>query len=114
MAFVLNVVGGSEVLKMIAAEEVSALAGQVAAAAGQGAVIETKTSKTRFVAAVKVPADMQAKDGTLSRAASEVGLEINAYPKRAVRAEEPKAPRAPKVPKKQTTRGDKRRTKKIK
>jgi len=87
MAFVLNRVGGGEVLKMIAAEEVSALAAQVAGSAGDGAVIETKTSATRFVASVKVPADAQAKDGVLSRAASQVGLVINTYPARSPRKE---------------------------
>ena len=95
MTFVLNRVGGGEVLKMIAAEEVSALAAQVAAAAGADAVIETKTSKTRFVASVKVPPDAQAKDGVLSRAAASVGLEINAYPKRPPK----KAPAAENTPK---------------
>lgn len=82
MAFQLDRAGGAEVLKIIVSEEVGALASQVSAAAGPDSVIETKTSGTRFVATVKVPAAAQAKDGVLSRAAAKVGLDIKPYPNR--------------------------------
>lgn len=79
--FQLDREGGAEVLKMLAAAEVAALAAQVAAAAGAEATTQTKQSKTRFVATVKVPALAQAKDGVLSRAAAQVGLGVQRYPK---------------------------------
>lgn len=89
-AFVLDRNGAAEVLKFIAAEEVSALAAQVAAAAGPEASIETRPSKTRFVATVKVPDALQATEGVLSRAATGLGLTINQYAK-------PDAPAAKKL-----------------
>lgn len=80
-AFTLDRDGGAEILKVIAAEEVGALAAAVSAAAGPESSIETKTTKTRFVAVVKVPATLQATDGVLSKAAAGLGLKINPYPK---------------------------------
>ena len=80
-AFTLDRDGAAEVLKVIAAEEVSSLASAVSAAAGPESSIETKTTKTRFVAIVKVLATLQAADGLLSKAAGSLGLKINQYPK---------------------------------
>ena len=80
-SFTLDRAGAAEVLKVIAAEEVSAIAAAVAAAAGEEAIVETKTTKTRFVATVKIPAQLQAAEGVLSRAATGVGLKINKYPR---------------------------------
>ena len=79
MVFVLDRAGGAEVLKINAAQAITELANQVAGSAGAGAVVTTKVSKTRFVATVQVPADAQAMDGVLSRAASDVGLAVRAY-----------------------------------
>lgn len=79
--FTLDRAGAADVLKMIASEEVAALAAEVAAAAGPQASVETKASKTRFVAIVKVPADLQATDGVLSKAVAKVGLRLNQYSK---------------------------------
>ena len=85
MVFVLNRAGGGEVLKELCAEAITQLGVEVSADAGKSAVVETGVSRTRFVATVKVSAEAQAKDGVLSRAASQAGLTINAYPKRAPR-----------------------------
>lgn len=82
MAFTLDKAGGAEVLKEIAAEEVLALAEAVAASAGSGAQVATTVSRSRFVATIQVPAQDQAKDGVLSRAAAQLGLTIKPYPKR--------------------------------
>ena len=79
MAFVLDRSIADELLKVLAAEPVTQLALEVAAGAGQSAVVETRVSKTRFVATVKVSAEDQAKYGVLSRAASDAGLTIFAY-----------------------------------
>jgi hypothetical protein len=75
MAFVLDPAGGAEVLKDLVADEIAALAEQVSAAAGEGAQVKLSTTD-RARASVSVPADAQAKDGVLSRAAAAVGLEI--------------------------------------
>jgi hypothetical protein len=85
MAFELDKAGGAEVLKVMAAEAIAALAQQVAAAAGEGAVVEMSTTD-RARAKVKVPADVQAKDGVLTRAAAEVGLEVRPSKKRPPRS----------------------------
>lgn len=85
--FVLNRVGGEEILKEFAAEAVTQLALEVAAGAGRSAVVETTVSRTRFVATVKVPAEDQAVDGVLSRAASDVGLTVVPYARAAKGAE---------------------------
>lgn len=94
MAFELDKAGGAEVLKVMAAEAIGALAQQVAAAAGEGAVVEMSTTD-RARAKVKVPADVQAKDGVLTRAAAEVGLEVRPSKKRPPRNKSSKKPRVP-------------------
>ncbi|WP_313673273.1 hypothetical protein [Mycolicibacterium sp.] len=83
MTFVLDRAVGAEILKVLAAEPVTQLAIEVAAGAGQSAVVETRVSKTRFVATVKVSAEEQAKNGILSRAASDAGLTVFPYKKAA-------------------------------
>jgi hypothetical protein len=79
VTFVLDRAIGAEILKVLAAEPVTQLAIEVAAGAGQSAVVETRVSKTRFVATVKVSADEQATNGVLSRAASDAGLTVFPY-----------------------------------
>lgn len=81
MAFTLDVAGGAEVLKELVADEIAQLAQQLAAAAGAGAEVKLSTTD-RARASVQVPADAQAKDGVLSRAAAEIGLEIRPTKKR--------------------------------
>lgn len=73
--FKLNRKGGEEVLKRIAAERVNAIAHQIAAQAGPDAQVDEYTTD-RAAAAVRVPADQQAKDGVLTRAAAAVGVEV--------------------------------------
>lgn len=73
--FKLNRKGGAEVLNQLAAAHVNALARQVAAGAGPDAEVEEYTTD-RAAAAVRVPAEQQAKDGVLTRAANSVGLEV--------------------------------------
>lgn len=73
--FKLNYKGGAEVLKQIAASTVNAAARQVAASAGPDAEVEDYTTD-RAAASVSVPADQQARDGVLTRAASAAGLEV--------------------------------------
>ena len=73
--FKLNYKGGGEVLKQTAAPAVNAAARQVAAAAGPDAEVNTYTTD-RAAASVSVPAEQQAKDGALTRAASAAGLEV--------------------------------------
>ena len=79
MVFVLDRAGGAIVLKEMATDAITELANQVAGSAGADAVVTTKVSKTRLVATVQVPAEAQAKDGVLSRAASDAGLVVMAY-----------------------------------
>jgi hypothetical protein len=81
VAFELDLAGGAEVLKEMSAAAIADLAAQVAAAAGDGAVVDLKTTD-RAKAFVRVPAEQQAKDGLLSRAAAEVGLEVRPSKKR--------------------------------
>jgi hypothetical protein len=81
MVFVLDRAGGAEVLKVIAMAEIAAKTEQIAASVGESAVIEMKTTD-RARGVITVPADIQAKDGALSRAAIEAGLEFTAYKKR--------------------------------
>lgn len=69
--------GGAEVLKDIAANAIHDLGREVAAAAGDEAVLNTHTSD-RAVATVSVPASQQARDGVLTRAAAAAGLEVRA------------------------------------
>lgn len=75
MNFTLNRKGGADVLKQLAAEQVNALAKQVADNAGKGAEFEEYTTD-RAAASVSVPAHQQAKDGVLTRAAAAAGLEV--------------------------------------
>lgn len=103
MAFELDAAGGAEVLKMIAVEEIAALAAQVAAKAGEGAVIEMSTTD-RARASVRVPADAQAKDGVLTRAAAEVGLEVRPSKKRPPRPRKTRSDKG--VPRKKRTATD--------
>lgn len=97
MTFVLDRAGGAEVLKVIVAAEIAAKTEQVAALVGASAVIEIKTTD-RARGIITVPADLQAKDGVLSRAAIEAGLEFTAYKKR-----EPRKRRTTKTPSADTT-----------
>lgn len=73
--FRLNYKGGGQVLKELAAQQINAVARQVAAGAGPDAELETYTTD-RAAASVSVPAEQQAKDGALTRAASAAGLEV--------------------------------------
>lgn len=73
--FKLNRKGGAEVLKQLAAPHINALAQQIAAQAGDDAVVSEYTTD-RAAAAVSVPAEQQAKDGALTKAASAAGLEV--------------------------------------
>lgn len=75
MTFRLNRKGGAEVLKVLAAPQINALARQVADSAGDDAEVEEYTSD-RAAASVAIPAAQQAKDGRLTRAASAAGLEV--------------------------------------
>lgn len=75
MSFKLNIKGGAEVLKELAAQHVNALAQQVADQAGDEAVVEKYTTD-RAAATVSVPAAQQAKSGALTRAAAAAGLEV--------------------------------------
>ena len=81
MTFVLNIEGGAEVLKELAAAHISEIALQVGATADEGATVAeysqiTEYTTDRFVASVSVPAARQAKSGALTRAAIAAGLEI--------------------------------------
>jgi hypothetical protein len=80
-SFELDLAGGAEVLKEIVAERISLLAQQIAADAGEGAEVKTYTTD-RAAAKVTVPAERQAKDGVLTRAASAAGLEVKPPSKR--------------------------------
>lgn len=81
MAFTLDQAGGAEVLKVIAADAIKELADQLAAAVGDTAIVELTTTD-RAKARVKVPADAQAKDGVLTKAAADIGLEVRPSKKR--------------------------------
>lgn len=81
MAFELNLEGGAEVLKEMAQPLILEIALQVAESADVGATsseyaqVEERVTD-RAKALVSVPADRQAKDGVLTRAASAAGLEV--------------------------------------
>lgn len=75
LGFHLNLAGGAEVLKVMAAKRIAEIAQTVAAQAGSDAEVKQKVTD-RSRATVKVPADQQAKDGVLSRAAASAGLDI--------------------------------------
>lgn len=85
MAFELDIDGGAEVLKVLAAGAIKDLADQIAAQAGEGATVRTYQTD-RAAAAVSVPADAQAIDGVLTKAAAAVGLEVTAVAPRRSRA----------------------------
>lgn len=73
--FTLDVKGGAEVLKQLAAPLINDMARQIAEKAGKYAEVVPYTTD-RAAAAVSVPAHEQAKDGVLTRAASAAGLEV--------------------------------------
>lgn len=73
--FKLNRKGGAEVLKTLSADDINVLVRQVAANAGPDAEVEEYTTD-RAAASVSVPADQQAKDGVLTRAAAAAGLDV--------------------------------------
>lgn len=79
MAFVLDQEGGAEVLKELAAASIKGLADQIADEIGEGAKVTIYTTD-RAAASVSVPAEMQAKDGVLTRAAAAAGLEVRPKP----------------------------------
>lgn len=73
MAFELDLAGGAEVLKEMVADEIAALAAQIAS--DSGGKVKTYTTD-RAAATVTVPAELQAKDGVLTKAAAAAGLEV--------------------------------------
>ena len=75
MSFELDHDGAAEVLKEIAKNHVHHVARQVGEAAGDDAIVDFYTTD-RAAAAISVPAEQQAKDGVLTRAAAEAGLEV--------------------------------------
>lgn len=81
VSFQLDRDGGAEVLKEIVAETLMQIGLQVAEAADNGAkVAEFSTVEDyvtdRYVVAVTVPAERQAKFGVLTKAAAAAGLEV--------------------------------------
>ena len=74
-SFRLNYKGGREVLNEVAAPLINAVAHQVAGRIGEDAEVDEYTTD-RAAAAVRVPAERQAKDGALTRAAAAAGLEV--------------------------------------
>lgn len=93
LGFHLNLAGGAEVLKVMAAKRIAEIAETVAAQAGEDAEVTQKVTD-RARATVKVPADQQAKDGVLSRAAASAGLDIVQLRLRARRPRKARAKRA--------------------
>ncbi|RIR58212.1 hypothetical protein D2E53_08520 [Mycobacteroides abscessus] len=79
MAFELDRDGGAEVLKELSAAAIKDLADQIADQIGQGAKVKIYTTD-RAAATVSVPAEMQAKDGVLTRAAAAAGLQVRPKP----------------------------------
>lgn len=75
--FRLNRKGGEQVLKEEFAAQIADLGRQIASQAGPDAEMDTYTTD-RAAASVTVPAEQQAKDGVLTRAASAAGLEVRA------------------------------------
>jgi hypothetical protein len=75
IGFHLDLAGGAEVLKEMAAKQIAGIAETIAAEAGADAeVAQNVTDRAR--ATVRVPAEQQAKDGVLTRAAAAAGLEV--------------------------------------
>lgn len=93
LGFHLDLAGGAEVLKEMAAESIAGLAEAVAAEAGPDAEVASKVTD-RARSTVRVPAEQQAKDGALTRAAAAVGLEV-VERKRRPRKKKPRAKKAP-------------------
>jgi hypothetical protein len=86
--FKLDVAGGAEVLKVLVADEIAALTAQIGAVAGEDATVKMSVTD-RARGTVTVPAELQAKDGVLTRAASAAGLEVRArVPDRARRGKQ--------------------------
>lgn len=81
MTFRLDRDGGAEVLKELAATAISDLANQIASSAGPDAQVAMHVTD-RAKATVSVPAELQARDGVLTRAASAAGLEVKARKQR--------------------------------
>jgi hypothetical protein len=75
LGFHLDLAGGAAVLKEMAAGRIAEIAETVAAGAGADTDV-TQRVTDRARAAVRVPAEQQAKDGVLSRAAAAAGLEV--------------------------------------
>jgi hypothetical protein len=73
--FKLDRKGGAEVLREMVADQINELAKHIAAQAGPDAEVETYATD-RAAASVRVPADQQAKDGVLTRAAAAAGLDV--------------------------------------
>lgn len=73
--FKLNRAGGAVVLKEIAAPAINAIAERIGAKAGPDAQV-SKYTTDRAAAAVSVPAEQQARDGVLTKAAAAAGLEV--------------------------------------
>ena len=75
MSFELNHKGAAEILKNLAADEINALARKIGNQAGEDAIVDTYTTD-RAAASVSVPAEQQAKDNMLTRAAAAAGLKV--------------------------------------
>jgi ethanolamine utilization microcompartment shell protein EutS len=75
MTFQLDREGGAEVLKQIVADEIAALTQRIADTAGEGAEVKMGVTD-RARGTVTVPAELQAKDGVLTKAAAALGLEV--------------------------------------
>lgn len=72
----LNRKGGAKLLKSPEFKtRIDAVANGIAQDIGEGASVESYTTD-RGAAAVSVPADMQARDGALTRAAASAGLDV--------------------------------------
>lgn len=85
MIFELDRDGGAEVLKEMVADRIRELALQIGEAADQGAKVAEFSQiadyvTDRFAASVTVPAERQAKDGVLTKAAAAAGLEVRTRP----------------------------------
>lgn len=81
MTFKLNRRGAEDVLKKLARDEINALARRIANKAGDAAESDDAATvdeytTDRAAASVSVPAALQAKDGVLTRAAAELGLDV--------------------------------------
>lgn len=88
LGFHLDLAGGAEVLKQMAAESIAGIADAIAGQAGPDAKVTSKVTD-RARSSVRVPADQQAKDGVLTRAAAAAGLEV-VQRKRSPRRAKPK------------------------